>query len=152
MMEYMPHSGRKPHIWKFRTAWYRQLLIAHGWGLRGAYASKSFGGHEYMMTKLREEGPFRVCLIRRKDDFWADISRERRDEVARNTRRSFHLAGQDSKNKMLAVSREGDKPNQEKPIFNQTVCLPTQTLEEIRAKIREEYPGITDAELESWGC
>lgn len=111
MMEYMPHSGRKPHIWKFRTAWYRQLLITHGWGLRGAYASKSFGGHEYMMTKLREEGPFRVCLIRRKGDFWADISRESRDEDARNTRCSFHIVDQDAEDEVLAGSSQGGKPN-----------------------------------------
>lgn len=151
-MEYMPHSGRKPHIWKFRTASYRQLLITHGWGLRGAYASKSFGGHEYMMTKLREEGPYRVCLIRRKDDIWADISRDRRDDDARNTRYSFHLCDQDSEDEILPVSRQSGKPNQKKLLCNHTMLLPIQSLEELRTEIRGKYPGITDAELDAWGC
>jgi hypothetical protein len=31
-------------------------------------------------------------------------------------------------------------------------CIPAQTLEEIRAEIRETYPGITDEELEALGC
>ncbi len=83
MIDYLTHSGRMPHVWQFREASYRQLLIAHGWGLRGAYASKSIKGHEYMMTLLRKEGPHRYCLIRRKSDFWATISNEGRDRDAK---------------------------------------------------------------------
>ncbi len=91
MIDYMPPTGRKPHVWKFRAAWFRQLLITHRWGLRGAYASKTFGGHEYMMTMLRKEGPYCYCLIRRKNDFWAKISKEDRDRDARETRKGFRV-------------------------------------------------------------
>jgi hypothetical protein len=97
MIDYMPRSGRKPHVWKFREASYRQLLIAHGWGLRGAYASKTFKGHEYMMTTLRKEGPYRYCLIRRKSDFWGTISKEDRDRDAREIRKSFRVIDSGSK-------------------------------------------------------
>ena len=91
MIDYMPPSRQKSHVWKFRDAWYRQLLITHGWGLRGAYASKMFNGHEYMMTLLRKEGPYRYCLIRRKNDFWAKISKEDRDRDAKETRKGFRV-------------------------------------------------------------
>jgi hypothetical protein len=91
MIDYMAPSHRKPHVWKFRSAWFRQLLITHGWGLRGAYASKSFKGNEYMMTKLREEGPYCYYLIRRKSDFWATVSKEDRDRDARETRKNFRV-------------------------------------------------------------
>jgi hypothetical protein len=91
MIDYMAPSRRKPHVWRFRDASYRRLLIAHGWGLRGAYASKTLNGHEYMMTLLRKEGPYRYCLIRRKSDVWATISKDDRDREAREIRKSFRV-------------------------------------------------------------
>ncbi len=96
MIDYMAPTRQKPHVWKFRAAWYRQLLIAHGWGLRGAYASKSIRGHEYMMTTLRKESPYLYCLIRRKSDFWATISKEDRDRDAKEIRKSFRVIASDT--------------------------------------------------------
>jgi hypothetical protein len=89
MIDYMAHSDRKPHYWKIRKAWFRQFLIAHRWGLRGAYSSKYFGGHEYMMTKAGEQGENYIVCIRRKEDFWAVVSREDRDREAKEKRKTF---------------------------------------------------------------
>jgi len=151
-MEYMPHSGRKPHIWKFRSSWYRQLLITHGWGLRGGYASKYFGGHEYMMTSLREEGPYKICLIRRKEDFWADVSRQSRDEDALEARQSFHVVSEAEESMAIASASRADTHKSHEDCLVQRGCLPGQTLSEIRAELKKEFPGLTDDELEGMGC
>lgn len=152
MMEYMPHSGRKPHIWKFRSSWYRQLLITHGWGLRGGYASKFIGGHEYMMTRIGEEGSHTVCLLRRKEDFWADVSRERRDEGASEARQSFHAVSEFTGRFVANSSPQADTHRLSEGLLVQQGCLPAKTLDEIRADMKREFPGITDNELDALGC
>lgn len=91
MIDYMPHSGRRPHVWKCLKARYRQILTEHGWGFRGAYASKMIRHEEYMMTMLREDGEYRYSLIRRKGDFWAFISKEARQKEVEETRKRFHV-------------------------------------------------------------
>ena len=98
MIPYMPHSGKRGHVWRLRSAWYRQYLISHGWGLRGAYASKFFGGEEYMMTRVSESNGITTVFIRPKSDFWAKISKKHRDKDARETRREIRTANMPEKN------------------------------------------------------
>jgi hypothetical protein len=95
MTPYMPHSGRKPHVWKCLSTQYREILTRHRWGFRGAYASKYFGDHEYMMTCIKEEGPYRYSLIRRKEDFWSYISSKDRDSKAKKVRKIVSIVQRD---------------------------------------------------------
>ncbi len=68
------HSGRSPHIWKLRKEGYRELLLAKGWHMRGAYAEKSFNGHFYMQTIKEQNADYNEVLIQRKNDFWSFIT------------------------------------------------------------------------------
>ena len=142
MMDFMEHSGRRAHVWTVRAAWFRQMLISHQWYLRGAYASKFFGGHEYMMTRMRQEGDFLVYRIARKEDFWAEISRRERDASARKRRESLRVIGADD---VLP------SPDIE-PEYSRWSCIPTRTLSEIRADLMRQYPTLTLDELEGMGC
>ncbi len=140
MMDLMAHSGRRAHVWKFRAAWFRQMLITHGWSLRGAYASKCFGGQEYMMTRVRDEGEILVYRICRKEDHWSDISHRERDREAAERRKHFRVVGRD------------EAPDVKPPVPERWSCLPGKTLDEIRAEMMREFPGTTIAELEAMGC
>jgi hypothetical protein len=73
---HVKRSGRRPHLWKLRRKGFRELIIRHNWGLRGAYASKFIGGREIMMRTVEETEGYTVVLLMIKDDFWAGITND----------------------------------------------------------------------------
>ena len=83
---YFPHSGRRKHYWKLRSEGYRELMMANGWGMRGAYAEKSIKGATIMQTIVRKEATYFLCCFQRKDDFWADSTRRAGGEPRRPAR------------------------------------------------------------------
>ena len=49
---------RQSHCWRFRQATFRQLLLSHGWGMKGAYALKSIHGKEVAIWTVADDGKY----------------------------------------------------------------------------------------------
>lgn len=87
---YFSHSGRAKRYWKLRNTGYRDLLIGHGWGMRGAYAEKSINGVSIMQTIVARYSTYLLCCFQRKADFWSDITRRERETEAIRRRAGFY--------------------------------------------------------------
>jgi len=88
---YYPHSGRKNHYWKLRKDGLRDLLIKKRWGLRGAYAEKIIHGQTIKMIEVKETDEYLLYCFLRSDDFWANITKQAREQEAKKTRQAFHV-------------------------------------------------------------
>ena len=97
------------HYWKIRKDGYRSLLQAHGWGMRGAYASKSFGGREYMQMTFETHSTYYLCRFVPKAVFWHEISAECR---AREVKTPLVQPNRDASVKSMSATerRANDAP------------------------------------------
>jgi hypothetical protein len=61
--------GPKHHHWKVRRPDLRDLLIAHRWVLKGAYAEKSIDGRFVMLRTVADRDGHSVVRVQWKDAF-----------------------------------------------------------------------------------
>ena len=69
----LPHSGRKPHLWRLRREGFRELLLAKRWRMMGAYAEKTIARRTVMIRTVEEGKDYTVCCVQFKADFASEL-------------------------------------------------------------------------------
>ena len=114
---YYEHSGRKPHFWKLRRNGYRDLLQSKGWSFRGAYAEKTIAGRTVMLRNVENREDHFLCRLELKDDFWANITSDARQEEAEQRRAEFAV---------VQDEEETDYSIQDEELFEQVISDGTE--------------------------